>query len=499
MTNNFKEWINEDEACTGYVLSALMFEVSTWLNEGRVNEGRVNRRQLAGMDFTPKKRGDPNLFGDEEVGADPEKKIDKFIDAEGGPRIWTPKFVPSQWNSGTPDLRGGKDKDSCEITPLSSYANDIGAIQAFAKSSPANFAQVLMFAPLSANVPFAKHWDNFYMLMAILKHQFPERVTRQEIEHAVDSFGDKYYALAHTIGGFKLDTVVEIWSNKENLFHELNALANAGDDVKLMKRLNMFPGIQSVKAGFVIQLLWGRAGCIDTHNIDIYSKVFPDMDKAGDFDEKEWSRKKGGAEKYFKMLDKLKDRGIGTQELWDVWVDFVETMYVMVTHHGMGYYDMQGAALDKDDPKYDVMKGVKIPKLGIGKDRGGVMVPLAGGKLGMGASATHSLMAPDDALKQFYNLYSRGGIQKPASLVTDPQELAARAVNFRKGPDGRPLNQNLGSQPTALHYLSPAIGAGGQVDPDRIRSIIQQRMELGGKKARKRRVAARQRSLFGAA
>ena len=38
------------------------------------------------------------------------------------------------------------------------------------------------------------------------------------------------------------------------------------------------PGAQPVKAGFLMQLLWGKAGCIDTHNIDIYSKVFPDLD-----------------------------------------------------------------------------------------------------------------------------------------------------------------------------------------------------------------------------
>jgi hypothetical protein len=466
-TSNFRDWMSDDEAFGGYVLSSLMSEVSSWLNEGR-----VDRQKLAGMDFTPKK-GRSSLFGDEELGGgsvNPASKVDKLIDDEGG---------------------------SCQVTPLSGYASHIGAIQSFAKSSPANFAQVLMFSPLSANVPFAKHWDNYYMLMAILKHQFPQRVSREEIEHAVDSFGDKYHSLAHTIGGFKLDTIADIWSNKDNLFHELNSLAKGGDDTQLIKRLSMIKGVQPVKAGFIAQLLWGRAGCIDTHNIDIYSKVFPDMDKAGDFDEKSWGKPKGGAERYVQTLNKLSSRGIGTKQLWDVWVDFVETMYVMVTHHGKGYYDMQGGALDKDSPEYDSMKGIKIPKLGIGKDRGGVMVPLAGGKLGMGASATHSLMDPDDALKHFYNLYSRGGIEKPASLVTDPQELAARAVKFRKGPDGRSLDQNLGSQPTALHYLSPALGAGGQVDPDHIRSIIQQRMALGGKKAKSRRNAALQPSLFG--
>jgi hypothetical protein len=351
-------------------------------------------------------------------------------------------------------------------------------IQSFAHSSPENFAQVLMFSPLSANTPFAKHWDNYQMLMSALKHMYPDRISPEQVKNLSKSFNDKYHKLTHTISGWKYDTVSDIWSNKENYFHELSGLAAAGDDVALIKRLSQIKGVKPVKAGFIVQLLWGRAGCIDTHNIDIYSKVFPDMDAAGDFESRAWERKRGGAEKYVGVLDKLSKRGIGVSQLWDVWVDFVETMYVMITRHGKGYYDMQGGALDPAAPEYDDLKGVKIPKLGIGKDRGGVMVPLVGGRLGMGASATHLPMDPDDALKQFYNLYSRGGIARPASMVSDPGELAARAVKFRKDPvTGKSLDQNLGKMPTALHYLSPAVGAGGEVDPDHIRSIIRNRLK----------------------
>lgn len=455
----FKEFVEESESYGGYILSSIMRELSE-----DINEGRVNRNKLSDSDFTYKQKTDKTLFGDEEVGSNPGKKVDKLIDDEGG---------------------------HCPVTPLSGYSSHIGTIQSYAHSSPENFAQVLMFSPLSANTPFAKHWDNYQMLMSILKHKYPKRVSVEEIRSAVRAFDDKYHKLTHTIAGFKLETIADIWSNKESLFHKLNSIAKSGDDVSLIQQLTQIKGVAPVKAGFIVQLLWGRAGCIDTHNIDIYSKVFPDM--AGDFDERKWGKgKKNAAQDYVKVLDKLNSRGIGTKQLWDVWVDFVETMYVMITHHGKGYYDMQGGGADSGSGEYDALRGIYIPKWGIGKDRGGVMVPLLGGDrgksvLGMGASATHLPMDPDDALKKFHHLYMQGGIDSPLT----PDMAAYRAVKFRKGSDGRSLDQNLGKIPTALHYLHPAIN-NGEVDRDRIRDIINSRLQ-----AKKKRVKVdRQRELF---
>ena len=44
-------------------------------------------------------------------------------------------------------------------------------------------------------------------------------------------------------------------------------------------------------------------------------------------------------------------------------------MYIMTTKHHQGYYGFQGAALDPNDPKYDALKGITIPKKGIGEDK----------------------------------------------------------------------------------------------------------------------------------
>ena len=459
----FKDFVSTDEAYGGYILSSLMIEVSSWLNNEEINEGRKDRFKLANRDFS---KTAPTLFNND----DEEDKVDKWVGANGG------------------------QKDTCEKTPLSGYAKHISAVQAFAKASPDNFAQVLMFSPLSANTPFAKHWDNFYPLMLILKHNFPDKVTSQEIEQVVDGFEDKYHALAFTIGGWKLDTIADIWSNRQGLYQELNQLAKTGDDVDLIRRLSKIKGVAPVKAGFIAQLIWGRAGCIDTHNIDIYSKVFPDMEKEldpglwgqeKDTETRTGSTKLGSVQKYVNTLDKLKSRGIGTSQLWDVWVDFVESMYIMITKHGRGYYDMQGPALDKNAPEYDALKGITIPKKGIGQDSKGYMVPLVGGKVGMGASATHLPMEPDDALKQFHKIYQGG--QRGSD--------AAHAVAFHKDRFGRPLDQTLGNQPTALHYFGGAV-QGNEVDPDYIRNVIRQKIAKGGKKRRKIRADQMQGKLF---
>lgn len=369
--------------------------------------------------------------------------------------------------------------DSCTLTPLSGYDTHINAIQSYAFASPANFAQTLLFSPLSANVPFPKHWDNFHMLMMILKHRYPDKVSEKELEHAVDSFGDYLHSMAHTIGGWKLKTVTYVWNNKEELMNRITSLAKEGNDAALIGELVKIPGVQAIKAGFIAQLLFGRIGCIDTHNIDIYSKAFPDLkDK---LNPKQWAKKKDGVESYLDIINTLAKRGIATKQLWDVWVDFVENFYKYISNHGMGSYTDMGTAIDNpDDARYEPLRKVKIPKMGA--TTGGKIFDIqpVSGKAGMGASATHLQDDPDNTLKQFDKIYNKG----------EPGNQASRAVPFRKTKWGIPVDRNvgLGTQPSLLKYFGQAL-SNGEVDSDHIRHIIQQRMAQGGKKSRAQRAA----------
>lgn len=426
----FKKWINLSEGILGYVLAAC------------ITEGRKSPETLRRKDFSS------TLFDT------------------------TPKQILGP--------------DECPINPLSGYDTHIKSIQKFAFSGPEQFAQTILFSPLSANVPFTKHWDNFQVLMMILKHYFPNKVDPQKLEYIVDAFNDKYHALAHTISGFKYKTIAYIWNNRENLFNELPKLSSEGDDEKLIRRLSEIPGVQPIKAGFIAQLLFGKAGCIDTHNIDIYTKVFPDM--ADEFNEKKWKGKEG-AKNYVALLKKLeKEKKIGSKQLWDIWVDFVEYFYRLVSTHGKGIYADMGSSLDPNDPIYRAIKEkeIKIPKIKIGQStKKHVMVPVISGRYGMGASATHLQDDPDEMLRQFQRI-QRG----------EEGSTASRSIPFRTNQNDANASIGMPTEPSSLHYFGKALSNKGEIDPERIKHIIDKRQERGGKKAWSARYAKQQGTLF---
>jgi hypothetical protein len=445
----FSTWMNKNEGCLGYIAGAIAYNLFT--------EGRKDPKKLQRSKATKKKKKQSSTLFDvgEPDQLDPADIIDPAAKADPG--------------------------ETCAITPLSGYDTHIKAIQSYAHASPENFAQVLMFSPLSANVSFSRHWNNFQVLMMILKTQFPDKVTPKEIEQAVDSFNEKYHSLPASISGWKLNTVAQIWSNKEDLKAKLDSVAQKGDDEAIINELIKIPGVAPVKAGFIAQLLWGRAGCIDTHNIDIYTKAFPEMEK--DLNVNQWGKNEKGTKKYVNTLRDLEGKGIKTKQLWDVWVDFVENFYKQISKFGLGSYTPMGSATEPDDPAYDQLKGIKVPKMATTTGGDVYDIEPISGKFGMGASATHLPMEPDDALKQFQKMYDKGEVGS----------TAARAIPFRKhARTGKPLGayQGLGTEPALLKYFRPAL-TGGEVDPGVVRDIIQQRLEKGGKKAAKKRLEKR--------
>jgi hypothetical protein len=471
---DFKNWMITEEACFGYVLADLAAGLCDLLEATTTRKSKPKA--------TPSTGNLPPLEKREPMG-----------------KVIMPKFNPKTADKMAPY----NDKTlSCPITPLSGYADHIRHIQKFALSSPENFAQTMMFSPLSANVPFPKHWDNFYVLMLLLKHYYPQKVSPEELRELIKVFDDKYHSLGHTINGIKLNTIAEIWNEKENLFRELPALAHKSDDKILIQRLCRFTGVQPVKAGFMVQLLFGRAGCIDTHNIDIYSTIFPDMakelghvdaeDESNDKKSKNWKisaiqagkdKIAPGVDSYVNTLQKLAKRGFGTQQIWDVWVDFVENFYRYISAHGMGAYMPMGSAIDPNDPAYKGYEGILIRKTlpagrhnleGQGRK---VWVPAITDK-GRGASATHLMMDPDEMFKQRVGMYRHG----------KPGGYSAASVPFPtiKNPFGEkePLDRSIGmgSEPSDVHYF--ARPGEKEIDPEYVRHIIRQRLASGGRKGR---------------
>lgn len=434
----FKYWISINEALGGYLFSIV--------NEA-IMEGRSEPEKL--RDRKPQEKS---------TGLYPNND-EENVETELGRRV------------------------SCKVTPLSAYKTHIEQIQKFANSSPENMAQVMMFSPLSANCTFSKHWDNFQVLMLILKHYFPEKVNEGDLSKILDGFCDYLHALKHTVGGWKLDTICQIWNDRQKLFTELPALAKEGDDTKLISRLCQIKGVQPVKAGFIAQLLFGKAGCIDTHNIDIFSKVFPDL--KDDLNPKKWAKKKTGVQDYVSLLGKLKERGIGSEQLWNIWVDFVENFYKTTSPTGLGTYADMGPAYNYDDPIYAALQNVKIPKNRAGRSAKGekkeVDIPVGAGLYGMGASATHLPVDSDELLNQFHRMYNLG----------EPGSDAARAVPYHKDKFGRPLDplSGMGLEPSMLKYFGHCLTKDGKVDPNCVQKTINTRI---GNVERKRGAAAAQ-------
>jgi len=113
-----------------------------------------------------------------------------------------------------------------------------------------------------------------------------------------------------------------ITTNKHFMFGQFKAVLNSKqtDEQKadaLMKIFLRVPGLGLVKAGFVCQLAAGLVGCIDLHNIRIYSidekalKISSKMSAALQAEKRK---------KYITLC-----HAIGTENLWNNWCNHLAT------------------------------------------------------------------------------------------------------------------------------------------------------------------------------
>ena len=86
------------------------------------------------------------------------------------------------------------------------------------------------------------------------------------------------------VWGFKKQTLEYLLENRDDLYKDLMDMWTGdwwGDmrtgkherDKEMMLRLTMVPGLGMVKAGFVMQMMFGRVGCIDVHNMRRFYKI----------------------------------------------------------------------------------------------------------------------------------------------------------------------------------------------------------------------------------
>ena len=120
--------------------------------------------------------------------------------------------------------------------------NDIRIINEYAQSNPGNMVAVGVMVLLSIRQP----WHGIGNQLAdVAKHK------------------DK----SKYLFGFKLPGYRYLQKHKEQIFAQMMALDTAEDLIDLFIRV---PGLGLAKAGFMVQLCKGLAGCIDSHNCKLY-------------------------------------------------------------------------------------------------------------------------------------------------------------------------------------------------------------------------------------
>ena len=128
------------------------------------------------------------------------------------------------------------------------------------------------------------------------------------------------------VWGFKKDTLKYLLENRDELYHDLmqlwltpkKELGGTADskDAAMMMRLLQVPGLGMVKAGFVMQMMFGRVGCIDVHNQRRFYKI----------DGKQINLSSGvkkDATKFKKLVGyvQLCKNNRSTEKLWDSWCE----------------------------------------------------------------------------------------------------------------------------------------------------------------------------------
>ena len=333
------------------------------------------------------------------------------------------------------------DRKAIKELEIDAFGRDQPIIGKYAQKNPENMAQVAMFSPLSARTLFAdmrRFFPAVVYIMRFLLSKGDRQTSKEELDQLLkNSFSYKGSKAKGVVFGFKLSTVTEIWNRRKELYHRAMEL-NANDDLEgLVGLFSSITGVAPVKAGFIIQLIFGKLGCIDVHNTRIYKQTAKEFGwrspSPEEFNPAAWD--KGSKKKterniktYLELLEKLKDHGIDVGTLWNVWVDYMATIYQYASSISPGEKEQEeekwGPAFDPEKEPYSQFKGLEpITKISMRGKSGGsskeaeVQAPLAAGDVGGGhVSWIHRLagMPPEEMITKtdLPDIYARLAMKK---------------------------------------------------------------------------------------
>jgi hypothetical protein len=327
------------------------------------------------------------------------------------------------------------DRKAIKELEIDAYGRDQPMIGKYAQKSPENMAQVAMFSPLSARTLFAdmkRHYPAIVFIMRYLLSKGDRRTSAKELDELLKQHFAYGGAKAKgVVFGFKLDTVADIWNRRKEIYSQAMNLDAKDDGAGLLKLFSSIPGVAPVKAGFIVQLIFGKLGCIDVHNARIYQQAAQELGwkspSPKEFNPAAWD--KGSEAKterniktYLALLEKLKEHGIDTAALWNIWVDFMATIYQYASTYAptpsQQEEEMWGPAIDPQKEPYAQFKGfepttkISMRGKGGGAREADVRAPVAAGDIGGShVSWIHRLagMDPEEMIKytDIPDVYSR--------------------------------------------------------------------------------------------
>ncbi len=191
------------------------------------------------------------------------------------------------------------------------YQRDQKIISEYALRNPDNFARVLQFVILTARVRLANVPADF---------DTAERGGQ-------DAMG--------VLFGWKFQAYTEAWINRETHFtYCQEALRHTDNERELTTELIEYfagqYGFGPAKAGFVVQLIFGLGGCLDSHNLRRFNIPTRTFDSY-----RQLKTAKARRRKIARYVELVYNLG-GPEVLWDTWCHYVAdrqpSLYRSATH-----------------------------------------------------------------------------------------------------------------------------------------------------------------------
>jgi hypothetical protein len=170
-------------------------------------------------------------------------------------------------------------------------------INAYMQKSEMHMQDGIMFVVLSIKTPF-------------------HTMSKQMQDYRKYGLSSKY------VWGFKKQTLEYLLENRSDLYRRLMAayridMSKNARDRWMMEMLTQVPGLGLVKAGFVMQMMFGRVGCIDVHNSRRFRKVTPK-----DLQFSPTAKFTTRLQKIDNYIEICKGHR-STSKLWDQWCDLI--------------------------------------------------------------------------------------------------------------------------------------------------------------------------------